>query len=638
MSHPNIVLIGQPNAGKSTVFNVLSDLKTSVSNFSGTSVEVAQSFINVHGRSVHLIDLPGVYSLKPGDEAEKVTFHFLTHQPIDLVINVVDASMLSRSLELTVELMEFGIPMVIALNMWDEAERKGLMIYPEKLEKLLNIPVVTTSALYGKGIKELMEKCHQLLKQDLVAPETMVFTSHIEERVRQLERRFTGVDITKNGSPRFYAIKSLENPDVIPPSVLEEFSPDLEKIIGEIQDMHNKDAHESISYERHHLAMKLMEDVSHFVDRKSIPFREKLDRYFLHPIIGHFPLLVFFLLFFGMIYLVGNLLGELLAIPMDKLPGLYEGLRTANPFWWYTVDGVYQGVAGAIGIVLPFFLPLIFLTSIFEDTGYLARIAFLMDGLMHRIGLHGKSVAPFVLGFGCTVPALYGVRIIEQKRERFLTAILLPFVPCTARTSVILALTAAFTGPLGALFVYGFTLVVVAVAGKLMSLFLEKPTGLVMEIPDLKVPSLRVSFSKTWARMKQFLKFAVPFLVAGSIFMGWLEYAAVNDVINRAASPVVESVLGLPDKLGSTLIYGFFRKELVLVMANSAFGVQQMTQLPLTPAQILVFVVFVTLYFPCFSTFVVMWKEFGKKVVFISSLLSLAVAMAAGFLVKIILS
>jgi ferrous iron transport protein B len=638
MTKPNVVLVGQPNAGKSTVFNVLSDLKTSVSNFSGTSVEVARSFINVHGRTVQLVDLPGVYSLNPGDEAEKVTFHYLTHQPIDLVINVVDASMLSRSLELTVELIEFGIPMVVALNMWDEAERKGLMIYPEKLEKLLNVPVVTTSALYGKGIKELMEKCHELLNKERETPAGMEYTSHIEESVSQLEQCFSHLEITRNGSPRFYAIKSLENPEVIPTAVMEELSGRVETISGEILEMHRKDAHETISYERHHLSMKMMEEVSHFVDRKSIPFREKMDRYFLHPIIGHFPLLLFFFLFFGMIYIVGNLIGEVIGIPLEKLPGLYESLKTTNLFWWYTIDGVYQGIAGAVGIVLPFFLPLIFLTSVFEDTGYLSRIAFLMDGLMHRIGLHGKSVAPFVLGFGCTVPALYGVRIIEQKRERFLTAILLPFVPCTARTTVILALSAAFTGPIGALFVYGFTLLIVAIAGKLMSMFLEKPTGLVMEIPDLKVPSLRVSFSKTWTRMKQFLKFAVPFLVAGSILMGWLEYAAVNDVINRVFSPVVNTVLGLPDQLGSTLVYGFFRKELVLVMANSAMGVREISHLPLSPEQILVFVVFVTLYFPCFSTFVVMWKEFGKKVVFISSLLSIAVALVAGFLVKIMLT
>jgi ferrous iron transport protein B len=637
MRTPEIVLVGQPNAGKSTVFNVLSDIKTSVSNFSGTSIEVAHSQINLHGKSFHLVDLPGVYSLNPGDEAEKVSFAYLANEHIDLIINVVDSSMLSRSLELTVELMEFGTPMVIALNMWDEAERKGLKIYPEKLEKLLNIPVVTTSAFHGKGIKELMEKCYEVLHNNKQQPTRMKYTSHIEENIHHLEEHLLNLSIDKKGTPRFYAIKSLENPDVVPLEALKITLHDLETMRQQIQEMHDKDLHETISYERHHLAMKLMEDVSHFVDRKTIPFREKLDRYFLHPYVGYFPLLIFFILFFAAIYFVGNLLGELIGIPLEKIPGLFIGLKVEQPLLWFTIDGIYQGIEGAIGIVLPFFLPLIFLTSLFEDTGYLSRIAFLVDGFMHKIGLHGKSVAPFVLGFGCTVPALYGIRIIENKRDRMLTAILLPFVPCSARTAVILALTAYFTGPFGALFIYVLVIFMISITGKLMSLFMGKPMGLIMEIPNLKVPSLKVSFSKTWLRMKNFLKFAVPFLIAGSIFMGWLEYAAVNNVINRALAPMMETVLGLPEQLGSTLIYGFFRKELVLVMANSAFGVENISGLPMSWQQILVFIVFVTLYFPCFSTFIAMWKEFGKKVVLLSSLLSIIVATVAAFLVRIVL-
>jgi ferrous iron transport protein B len=641
MKSPEIVLVGQPNSGKSTVFNVVSDIKTSVSNFSGTSVDIAHSCIGIRGQTFHIVDLPGVYSLNPGDEAEKVSFAYLTGEHIDLIVNVVDASMLSRSLELTVELMEFGIPMVIALNMWDEAERKGIKIYPKKLEKLLNIPVVTTSALYGKGIRELVEKCSDVVNgnnnRNNNRPVSMPYTSHIEESVRQIEDRFRDVEIQENGSPRFYAIKALENPEIVPEEMLTTVSGQLETMHDQIQRLHHKDAHETISYERHHLCMKLMEDTSHFVDRKTIPFREKLDRYFLHPLLGYFPLVLFFLIFFGVIYFIGNLLSAAIAVPLGKIPALYEGLKAGHPFLWFTIEGVFLGIEGAIGIVLPFFLPLIFLTAFFEDTGYLSRIAFLMDGFMHKIGLHGKSVAPFILGFGCTVPAMYGIRILENKRERDLTAILLPFIPCTARTSIILALTAAFTGPLGALFIYIFIIFVVGGTGRLMSLFMGKPTGLVMEIPDLKVPSLRVSAGKTWLKMKNFLKFAVPFLVVGSILMGWLEYAAVNDVINRFLSPLVQTVLGLDERLGSTLVYGFFRKELVVVMANSAFGIQEVAALPLTRAQVLVFIVFVTLYFPCFSTFIVMWKEFGKKVVLISSLLSVVVAVIAAFLVRLVL-
>jgi ferrous iron transport protein B len=638
ITKPEIVLLGQPNAGKSTIFNVLSDIKTNVSNFSGTSVDIAHSDINIRGRTAHIVDLPGVYSLNPGDEAEKVTFKYLSEEHIDLIIDVVDASMLSRSLELTVELMEFGLPMIIALNMCDEAELKGLKLYPEKLEKLLNIPVIPTSALHGKGIKELCEACNHMIIEEKPKPAFFEFTSHVEQSILKIESCFPDIPITPNvnGSNRFYAVKTLENPDIVPREIMDCAHPQLESIRNEIRDLHHKDTHETISYERHHLAMKLMEETSHFIDRKKIPFREKLDRYFLHPILGYFPILGFFLLLFGTVYFIGSLLESLAAIPLDKLPFLYNGLKPSYPLLWYTLDGIHQGIDGAVGIVLPYFLPLIFLTSIFEDTGYLSRIAFMTDGLMHKIGLHGKSAAPFILGFGCTVPALYSVRVIENRRERNLTAMLLPFIPCTARTSVILALTAAFTGPLGALFVYMFIIMVIGITGKLMSLFMHKPTGLIMEIPDLKIPSIKVSISKTRYKIKDFLKFAVPFLIIGSICMSWLEYASVNAFIDKLFSPLVKTVLGLDERLGSPLVYGFFRKELVLVMAKGTFAVQNIAAFPMTKGQILVFIIFVTLYFPCFSTFVVMWKEFGKKVVFISTIVSIIAAIAAAFLVRLV--
>ncbi|MCP4146144.1 MAG: ferrous iron transport protein B [bacterium] len=637
MKKPKIVLIGQPNAGKSTVFNVLSDIKTSASNFSGTSVEIADSHINVYGRTFHIVDLPGVYSLNPGDEAEQVSYKYLNEENIDLIINVVDASLLSRSLELTVELIEFGIPMVIALNMWDEAERKGLKVYPEKLEERLNIPVVTTSALYGKGIKQLVETCYERVYNKKQHPVKMTYTSHVEESVTKLEEKIKKLEIKKNGSPRFYAIKAIENPEIVPANILNPIARDLKKIRNTIIKTHNKDCHETVSIERHHISMKLMEEISHFIDRKTIPLRERVDRYLLHPILGYFPLLSFFFLFFAIIYFCGDLLSQLLAIPLGGIPELYHGLKAQQPFLWYSIDGIYQGIQGGLGIVLPYFLPLIFLTSVFEDTGYLARIAFMLDSFMHKIGLHGKSVAPFILGFGCTVPALYGIRIIENQRDRRLTAILLPFIPCSARTSVIIALTAAFTGPLWTVFIYVFIIFVVAITGKLLSVFMGNPTGLVMEIPDLKVPSLRVSLSKTWTKMKSFLNFAMPFLILGSIAMGWLEYFKVNDIINKGLAPMVKGLLGLPEVLGSTLIYGFFRKELVVVMANSAFGVESIQALPLSPEQVVVFIIFVTLYFPCFSTFVVMWKECGKKTVLLSSVVSLVVALVMAFLVKIVL-
>ena len=637
MSNFNIVLVGQPNCGKSTIFNMLSDIKTSTSNFSGTSVEIMETEMNILGKSFHIVDLPGVYTLNPQDEAEKVTLDYLLNKDVDLILNVVDSSMLSRSLELTVELTEFGKPMLVVLNMADEAERKGIKIFPEKLEEILGVKVVVTSALYGKGIKTLLDTIYDLSKAEIKLPKTMDFTLHIEKLINEIEEKIKGIEIKTNGSKRYYAIKSMEFPDILPKEIKNSIDDKIEEVKDEIVKAHNRDPYETISLERHHLSMKIAEEISRFKNLKKISFRDKIDRYLLSPVMGYFFLIVFFLIFFSIIFYVGNFISSLLETPFSKLADLYLPLKAKSLFLWHTIDGIYQGLTGAIGIVLPYFLPLIFLTSIFEDTGYMSRIAFLMDRFMHKIGLHGKSVVPFILGFGCSVPAIFGARIIENKRDRELTALLIPFIPCSARTAVIFALTAAFTGPLWAIFIYFFVLVVIAITGKILSKFYEKPMGLVLEIPDLKIPSLSVSFEKTKYKIYDFLKFALPFLILGSILLSWLELFNINEIFNSLLKPIVNSILGLPVVLGSVLIFGFFRKELIIIMITSAFGVTAISQIPMSVEQIIVLILFVTLYFPCFSTFVVMWKEFGKKIAFLSGILSVIVALIFAYLLKIVL-
>jgi len=321
---------------------------------------------------------------------------------------------------------------------------------------------------------------------------------------------------------------------------------------------------------------------------------------------------------------------------LAKIPPLILPLQNFSGFLWLTADGLFQGLAGSLGIVLPYFLPLIFLNSLFEDTGYLSRIAFLLDGLLHRIGLHGKSVAAFILGFGCTAPALYATRILENKRDRLLSALLLPFIPCSARNAVIFALTAAFAGPVWALVIYLYVLLVIAATGKIISLFLAKPGGLIMEIPDLKSPSWGGAMVKTGQKLKEFTIQVIPLLLLGSVAMAWLGYLRIGPLINAFFSPLLKGLLGLPAQLGTTLVFGFFRKELIIVMASQALGVSSLTLLPLTLSQTVVFVVFVTLYFPCFATFVVMWKEFGWKTVSASAFLSVAVAAVSAYLFKLL--
>ncbi len=639
MPGPRIVLVGQPNAGKSTLFNILSDIKAAAGNFAGTSVRITRSAIQLDGKTCELLDLPGTYSLNAADDAERITRDYLLGGPADLIINVVDSTLLARSLELTGELLELGLPLVIALNMQDEAEKRGLKIDHEKLERRLGVAVVPTSALHGKGVRQLMERCaHRLAApaQPPAAQPEFPYTAHIEALVQRLSRALPPPGAGENGCRRFYAIKAIENPDMLPERLRRPIASEIDAACAQIKGHHQLECFETIAYERHHLAMKLSEETSEFVPRKTIHLHDRMDRFLLHPWLGRLFMLAYFLGFFSVIYSAGGLFARWLDPLLARVPPLLLPLQRVSGFFWLTADGLFQGLAGALGIVLPYFLPLIFLHSLFEDSGYLSRIAFLMDGLLHRVGLQGKSVAAFMLGFGCTVPAIYATRILENRRDRTLSALLLPFIPCSARNAVIFALAAALAGPLWALAIYAFALLVIGIVGKAISQFMAKPSGLVMEIPDLKVPSLRNAMTATGRQLKEFAASVLPLLVLGSAAMAWLGSLRVGPHIDALLSPLVSGLLGLPSALGTTLVFGFFRKELIIIMAQQALGAASLALLPLTTGQAVVFLVFVTLYFPCFATFMVLGREFGWKTAGASAALSVAVASLGAWLFKLV--
>jgi ferrous iron transport protein B len=630
-----IAIVGQPNAGKSTLFNVLSDIKASTSNFAGTSVKIAESLVNVWGDTIRVIDLPGLYSLNYSDNAEKVTLEYLMNNQVDLIINVVDGSLLARSLELTQELIEFGLPLVLAINMMDEARAKGLEIFPEELKKMLNLEVIPITALYGKGVKTLIETAYKKLQSQPVKANLIKYTKHIEKNILDIETEISKFTDNYKADLRFLAIKSIENPILVSEELLSRTIDLREKIANEIAEQHNIDCFEAISYERHHIAMKIAEKISKFTRKDNATTADKIDKILIHPIYGYFALILFFGLMFVLVFYFGSAISALMEPGISLLARVYQPLKNINIFIYLTVDGLFQGFAGALGIVLPYFLPLIFISSIFEETGYLSRVAFLVDTIIHKAGLHGKSVAAFILGIGCSVPAIYATRILDNERDRVLTAVLIPFVPCSARIAVIFALTAAFAGPLWAGVIFVFVLLVIGISGKLLSKFLKKPTGLILEIPNLRLPSVNVSLKKTWYKIQEFLKAALPFLILGSVVLSWVEYFGAAKYLNYVFYPVLHYVLDVPSELGSTLLFGFFRKELILVMVNQAMGVQNISQLPMSMSQVIVFIVFVTLYFPCFTTFVVIFKEFGGKVAAFSAIFSIVVATLSAFIFKI---
>jgi len=637
--HPVVIFLGQPNCGKSTLFNYLAGHKAETANFPGTSVRHTHSLVNIEGRLLNIIDLPGTYSLNPADPAERVALIHLFQEKPDLIINVADASTLSRSLELTLELLELEYPMVVALNMMDMAEKKGVLIDVKKLSGRLGVPVVATIAKRGRGVRELLDEVFRCLDErcPVTAPR---WTLDVEEKVDALARSLpAGFPVVANR--RFTAVKLMEAGDVFCADLLSDIEPacrvEVDKARKDLESRRGVPAYEAISAERHHLGQKIFEESSRVMRGRRETWDQKLDGIIMHPLLGYPILLAVFMLFFFLIFKLGSPLESILLKPFEEWRSALAGAMGSR-FWYHLADGLLLGIGGGLAIVLPYFLPLLFLMAFLEDLGYLARAGFLLDSFMHRIGLHGKSVSPCILGFGCNVPAIAATRILESRRDRIITSLLIPFIPCSARTTVILALVAFYLGPFWALGFYFFNLLVAALAGKAISLFSrELSPGLILEIPSLKWPSARGMVSKVWLQLRSFLKFAWPVLILGSIALGALQALHGEKAINGVLAPLVSGVLGLPRELGVTLVFGFLRKELSLIMMLQALGVDYDNLLAaISREQILVFTVFVCFFIPCLSTFAALWKESGKRIAFLSAGLSISAAVLLGWLTRLI--
>jgi len=635
---PTAIFLGQPNSGKSTLFNAIAGPKALTSNFPGTSYKHTHSLVNIEGRLLNVVDLPGAYSLNPSDPAEKVILSHLFQEKPDLIINVVDASILGRSLELTIELLELGFPMIIALNMADLAEKKGVHINSEKLERILGVRVIPTVASHGRGIKTLLEAAFHCL--DGLCPVTAPrWSGDVEEEIGRLAAKLPP-NIVIAGNPRFTAIKLIEAHKVFCLEILAEADPGLQEELvlakKAIESKRLAPAYEVIAAERHHLAFKIFEQSSRILRGKRLSWEQRIDDVIMHPVLGYPILVIIFLAFFFLIFKIGSPLEGILLGPLGQLRAALLGWLGPGLIF-HLADGLIQGVGGGAAIVLPYFVPLLFFMAFLEDLGYLSRAGFLLDTFMHRIGLHGKSVSPFVLGFGCNVPAVLSTRILESRRDRVITSLLIPFIPCSARTTIVLALVAFFLGPLYALGFYFFNILIVAVIGRLLSFFFKDPSpGLILEIPSLKMPSLANMIRKTYLELKSFVKFAWPLLVAGSVVLSLLHYLSLDRILNVAFSPLIVYGLGLPQELGITLVFGFLRKELSLIMMLQALGVDYKNLLTvISREQILVFTVFVSFFIPCLSTFAILWKEIGRRIAFISVGLSIAVAIVVSLLVRL---
>jgi ferrous iron transport protein B len=625
-----VALVGQPNCGKSTFFNAIAGFKADTGNYPGTTVAITETTVTVSGRKAKVVDLPGTYSLLPADEAEEVTRRYLMTHNIHSIICVVDASVLARSLEFVLEVSELQKPMVVCLNMMDQAVRKGVKIDVKKLEEVLGVKVVPAIATTGKGVKETLEAA--LFSASV--PKMQRYDKDVEEAVQRLIEKMPD---TLGSNRRYYALRLLEQDEGVEKEVQEK-SASLADFAGQtrkdLAEMHDWPEDEVLSFHRHAVALSLFEKVATVERREKRDIEHKLDSIVTHPFFGFVVAFLVFALVFSFAFFVGDFLASLIEKPFDTIKR-HISPEDSSSLWAFVLSGFLSGIEAGVGIVLPYLIPLLLLLSFLEELGYLPRLAFLLDGLMHKVGLHGKSVIPLVLGYGCNVPAIMATRIMENPRDKILTALLIPFVICSARTVVILALVGALFGPLYAFAFYFVNIVITAVISTLFSRLLKgQEGGLLIDVPDYHFPPIAILLKKTWFRIYEFIVSAWPILVLGSLVMSVLSFLRVDSLINHLFEPLTASALGLPEETGITLFFGFLRKELTLTLLSEALGTKDYLSI-LSPGQIFTFVTFVVFYIPCLATFTVMKKELGLRIAILSALSSTLVALLFAMLVRL---
>jgi len=671
-----IALVGQPNSGKSTLFNAVAGYRSLTSNFPGTTVEYTYSRARVGGEVFDLFDLPGLYSLTPASPAETCSREFLLGDGWDVLVNVMDASQLARSLELTLELRDLDAPLVVCLNMMDEAARKGMMIDTAALAEALGVPVVESIAARGQGVVETFRVALEAarvqpaahLHRTVYPPEVEGAIERLTQNMRSGSDRDGRADLADEslgaGPGRVGQGREPANSaatagtcvmaEAIAPAAFAKLLPNLrcqalqllqsdplsagqldpataeavESARGAIELQTWQPADAAISSARHAACLNLFERVAR-IKRPRADWREQIDRLLMHPVWGYGLLAVIFLGFFRAVFGLGKLGEEHILTAFESLIAFLGHLLGPATLGFAVVKGALLGTAGAFAIVLPYLVPFLIGLSILEDVGYLARVGYLMDAAMHRLGLHGTATIPVLLGYGCSVPAVMATRILTSRRDRFIAAFLAVLVPCSARMTVIMALTGFYLGVYWALGIYVLNLIVVALAGNVLArLWPEIAPGMLMEVPPYHRPTPRVVLLKTWWRLREFVVVALPLLIVGSAVLGLIEYFGWQAAINAVLSPLT-ALLGLPSAVGLTLIFGVMRKELSLLMLMQAVGTTDVHSV-MTSAQILIFTLFVTFYLPCLATLASMVREVGRKltVAAAGALLVLAVVIS----------
>jgi len=651
-------LAGNPNVGKSSIFNTLTGTGAVTANYPGKTVEINVAATRLGELHIGLVDLPGTYALGAVSEDQWVARQGILDGNPDAVIVILDATNLARNLYMLLQLQDMGFPVVAALNLFDQAKKKGIEIDVAALSRILGIPVVPTVATHGEGLEALLSaavatvrSARKHITSDCRAsggPHTQrTYGADVERVIQELSGN---VSALLNGdaphiSPRGLALLLLENDAQFIRLVREaRGGPKLLSLVdraaAQIKSEHDEDAALRVIRERHGLAGAIADEVQkRGRDRELLS--QRLWRLTTSPLTG-LPILAAALGgIFVFLFIVGDFLARMFstlwAVALSPLiQGLIHAVAGNGVVAKILIWGPDAGIEASLAVGIPYVLTFYFLLAFLEDSGYLNSVAFLTDRIMHRFGLHGRSIIPLVAGAGCNVPAIIGTRVLTTMRERTIASTLIVLIPCSARTAVILGALASLAGWQWGVAV--FLLMGLLVAGVGVGLNKVMPgesSGLVMEMFPFRMPSLKSITIKTWFRFKDFIFVATPIVLGGSLLLGALYETGLIWKLASPLAPVMEGWLGLPAVAGLTLIFAVLRKELalqlLLTLAIVRYGPHTKSLLDfMVPSQLFVYALVNTIYIPCVATVAVLGRELGWKRAAAIMAFTIALALSVG--------
>lgn len=700
----NVALVGNPNCGKTSLFNIASGLHEHVGNYSGVTVDAKEGFFDFQGYHFRIIDLPGTYSLSTYTPEEIYVRKHIIEETPDIIVNVVDASNLERNLYLTTQLIDMNVKMVIALNMYDELEHNGNRLDHEKLGELIGIPMVPTVGRTGQGLDKLfhviiesyegsdyvtkdikkqvrnevmddMKEWHKGVESDKHQEDHHLFFRHIhvnhgpvlEKSIEAIKKEITRNEVIRHKySTRFLSIKLLENDKDIERIVSSlpngnDILTVRNREVANIMKAMNEDSEQAITDAKYGFITGALKETFRENNLEREQTTRVIDSIVTHRIWGYPIFFLFLYIMFEGTFVMGEYPMMGIEWLVEQFGHFVSAYMPDGPLKDLVIDGIIGGVGGVI-VFLPNILILYFFISLLEDSGYMARAAFIMDKIMHRMGLHGKSFIPLIMGFGCNVPAIMASRMIEDRKCRLITMLVNPLMSCSARLPIYLVLVGAFFPTFGSLIllgIYATGILLAVLMARLFSRFLVKgdDTPFVMELPPYRIPTAKAIFRHTWEKGAQYLKKMGGVIMIASIiiwFLGYFPRGSYETVaeqqehsyigqIGKAIEPVIEP-LGFDWKLGVGLLSGVGAKELVVSTLGVLYtneedieSVNLSERIPITPIVALGYMLFVLIYFPCVATLVAIKQESGSwKWAVFAAFYTTALAWIIAFVINIL--